>query len=206
MRTPPESRAWYLRARSSLQLYAQTERRLPGAKRGRPVRSDAGGSQDCRREPAIGDASLKSRRRRRSSAILIPWRRTGSWPLCFAAERVLLCHRSPEREWYPDVWDFPGGHVEPGEAPEEALRREVLEEVGVDIGLIVDAPVLHLDDPANAFDLSIWAVERWRGEVENRQIEEHDQIRWFAADELSQLTFADYSYLALLRSLLVPRA
>jgi len=89
------------------------------------------------------------------------------------------------------------------ESPEEALRREVLEEVGVDIGLTVDAPVLHLDDPANGFDLSIWAVERWRGEVENRQIEEHDQIRWFAADELSQLTFADSSYLALLRSLLV---
>ena len=25
---------------------------------------------------------------------------------------VLLCHRSPAREWYPDVWDLPGGHVE----------------------------------------------------------------------------------------------
>ena len=27
--------------------------------------------------------------------------------------RVLLCHRSPRRRWYPDVWDLPGGHVEP---------------------------------------------------------------------------------------------
>ena len=28
---------------------------------------------------------------------------------------VLLGHRSPGRRWYPDVWDLPGGHVEPGD-------------------------------------------------------------------------------------------
>jgi 8-oxo-dGTP diphosphatase len=48
------------------------------------------------------------------------------------ADRLLLCHRAPTRRWYPDVWDFAGGHVEPEELPEEALRREVLEELGVE--------------------------------------------------------------------------
>ncbi|OYN98759.1 hypothetical protein CGZ95_11820 [Enemella evansiae] len=34
--------------------------------------------------------------------------------------RVLLAHRHPERRWYPDCWDLVGGHVEPGETPEQA--------------------------------------------------------------------------------------
>jgi 8-oxo-dGTP pyrophosphatase MutT (NUDIX family) len=42
------------------------------------------------------------------------------------ADRLLLCHQAPGRRWYPDVWDFPGGHVEPEGRPEEALRREQL--------------------------------------------------------------------------------
>jgi hypothetical protein len=48
-------------------------------------------------------------------------------------DRMLLCHRSPSRRWYPDVWNFPGGHVEPGERPEGALRRDIAEELGADL-------------------------------------------------------------------------
>jgi 8-oxo-dGTP diphosphatase len=35
--------------------------------------------------------------------------------------QVLLCHRSPDRAWYPDVWDLPGGHIAAGETPLHAL-------------------------------------------------------------------------------------
>ena len=44
---------------------------------------------------------------------------------------VLLVHRHPLREWYPDCWDLVGGHVEKGESPGEAVIRECLEELGV---------------------------------------------------------------------------
>ncbi|MFF1615243.1 NUDIX hydrolase [Amycolatopsis sp. NPDC058278] len=38
--------------------------------------------------------------------------------------RVLLVHRSPNRHACPDVWDLPGGHIEPGETELAALTRE----------------------------------------------------------------------------------
>ena len=50
-----------------------------------------------------------------------------------AGDSVLMCHRHPAREWFPDVWDFPGGHVEPDETPQQALVRELDEELGVTI-------------------------------------------------------------------------
>ncbi len=46
-------------------------------------------------------------------------------------EELLLARRSDDREFYPGVWDVVGGHCEEGEAPADALVREVEEEIGV---------------------------------------------------------------------------
>ena len=111
-------------------------------------------------------------------------------------DRVLLCHRAPDREWFPDVWDFPGGHVEPGELPEKALVRELSEELGVTIPALTDAPFGRLDDP----DLrgALWVVDRWNGEPENRCPEEHDAIGWFTAAEARGLQLVDDRAFALI--------
>ena len=45
--------------------------------------------------------------------------------------RILLGRRSAEREFYPDVWDMFGGHMEPGEGHEQTLVRELEEELGM---------------------------------------------------------------------------
>jgi 8-oxo-dGTP diphosphatase len=115
---------------------------------------------------------------------------------------ALLCHRTPARLANPDVWDFPGGHVEPGENPLEALRREVAEELGVELAGVDGGPVLHRVDPRRSLDLTVWASHHWRGEVSNLQPHEHDAIGWFTAAQLEGLKFADPSHLAALRRLL----
>ncbi len=118
------------------------------------------------------------------------------------ADQILLCHRSPERRWYPDVWDFPGGHVEPGERPGDALRREVAEELGATLDGVDGEPVLRRADPRTGLDLTVWASRQWRGPVANLQPAEHDLIGWFGSGQLAALTFADPSYLPLLQHLL----
>ena len=46
-------------------------------------------------------------------------------------QRILLGRRSPTRDFYPNVWDLFGGHVEPGERQHEALIRELGEELDI---------------------------------------------------------------------------
>jgi nucleoside triphosphatase len=58
--------------------------------------------------------------------------------------RVLLCRMAPDRGVFPGQWALPGGGVEPGEGIEAALRREVREELGID--LRAATPLLFKDD------------------------------------------------------------
>lgn len=117
-------------------------------------------------------------------------------------DTVLMCHRRADREFFPDVWDFPGGHVEEGEAPRAALIRELREELGVEIP--------HPDGPRLARfvdqiqDLSIWRVDQWSGVVVNAAPEEHDEMRWIRNDEVASLELADPAYVSLIAQALIP--
>ena len=115
---------------------------------------------------------------------------------------LLLCHRAPGRRWYPDVWDFGGGHVEPGEDPHAALRRELAEELGAALQGVDPKPVLRRIDPQTGLNLTVWTSSDWRGPITNQQPEEHDAIGWFQLGQLAGLTFAHPSYLPILPRLL----
>lgn len=106
---------------------------------------------------------------------------------------MLLCHRRAERALYPDVWDFPGGHVEAGEDTESALVRELREELGIEIAR-PQAPRLARFVNDNQ-DLSVWLITDWSGVIINAALEEHDDIRWFDAQEVGALEIADAVYL-----------
>jgi 8-oxo-dGTP pyrophosphatase MutT (NUDIX family) len=100
---------------------------------------------------------------------------------------VLLAHRHPSRQWYPDCWDLVGGHVESGEMPHEAVARECLEELGV---LVHDPLPIPMTCSDPSLDVHAFLVTRWEGEPVNAAPDEHDDLRWFRPSELADLTLA----------------
>ena len=102
---------------------------------------------------------------------------------------MLLVHRSPDRRAYPGVWDLPGGHVEAGEAELAALSREMHEELDVKIatGSATRLCRLRAGRGEESLHLSAWLVAEWQGTPTNVAPDEHDEIRWFGAEELPPL-------------------
>ncbi|MEM7139579.1 MAG: NUDIX domain-containing protein [Actinomycetota bacterium] len=103
-------------------------------------------------------------------------------------DRLLLCHRHPGRASYPDVWDLPGGHIEPGESATAALVRELDEELGIRIA-DDEEPLLGVS--FGDVEALVWRIDRWDGEVANRAPHEHDDIGWFRVEELDHLAMSD---------------
>ena len=103
-------------------------------------------------------------------------------------DQVLLAHRHPNRRWYPDCWDLIGGHVEPGESPDQSVIRECREELGV---LVSDPQAVSMEFADPTLEMHAFLVTTWVGEPVNAAPDEHDDLRWFAPHELADLTMAD---------------
>lgn len=106
--------------------------------------------------------------------------------------RALLAHRHPGRRWYPDVWDLVGGHIEPGETPEQAVRRECLEEIGVAVGALHPLPITLTSTTVR---VHAFLVTEWTGEPTNLAPDEHDDLAWFSPEQMEPLALAEPNYL-----------
>ena len=83
-------------------------------------------------------------------------------------DAFLLTSR-PEGKVYAGYWEFPGGKLEVGETVEAALKRELHEELGIDIDDCVPWRTERFDYPHALVQLNFCQVTRWRGDIEMRE-------------------------------------
>lgn len=82
---------------------------------------------------------------------------------------------------FKDGWEFPGGKIEPGETPEEAIKREIQEELATEIR--VEQPLITVEYDYPTFHLSMQCF-LCKVEKGNLTLLEHEAARWLTYDEL----------------------
>lgn len=94
--------------------------------------------------------------------------------------RVLIARRPPGGD-IGGFWEFPGGKLQPGERPEQALQRELLEELGIAVEAAVPFMAYRHEYPGRTVELNVFLVERYSGEPRGV---EGQPLRWVSVAEL----------------------
>lgn len=99
-----------------------------------------------------------------------------------ADNRVLIAQR-PEGKTLAGLWEFPGGKLDPGERPEQALIRELHEEIGIEVKEACLAPLTFASHAYDDFHLlmPLYICRRWEGIVTAR---EGQTLAWARANKL----------------------
>jgi 8-oxo-dGTP diphosphatase len=101
---------------------------------------------------------------------------------------ILVCQRTRHQSM-PLKWEFPGGKIEEGEQPRDALRRELEEELGIQASVGEEvARIRHDYRSGGTVELRFFVVEEFLGEIENRIFRD---VRWAKRADLPCYDFLD---------------
>ena len=115
-----------------------------------------------------------------------PDRETSRGRAHFSGRQGVICQRT-KHQTMPLKWEFPGGKIEEGEQPRDALRRELQEELGINAEIGQElSRIRHEYRGGGAVELRFYAVHSYSGPLENRIFKD---IRWA---ELIQLPTFDF--------------
>ena len=103
-------------------------------------------------------------------------------------DKILVCQRT-RHQTMPLKWEFPGGKIETGEQPRDALRRELDEELGIDATIGDEVMrIRHEYRTGNSVELRFYIVREYAKTIENRIFRD---VRWAMRSELPAFDFLE---------------
>lgn len=108
--------------------------------------------------------------------------------LIFKDGKILVCQRT-RHQVMPLKWEFPGGKIEEGEQPRDALHRELDEELGIDATIGDEVTrILHTYSGGGSVELRFFAVHEYKGEIENLIFKD---VQWAERSDLPSYDFLE---------------
>lgn len=95
--------------------------------------------------------------------------------------------RRKKGDLFEGQWEFPGGALEPGETPEECLKREIFEELEIEVEVGSFVCSSRYESPLLSIELSAFRATYLRGEFKLR---DHQEIRWVRPEEFENYEFS----------------
>lgn len=102
-------------------------------------------------------------------------------------DKVLICQRS-EAMKLPLKWEFPGGKIEENESKQACLKREIQEELGIEVHVLEELSSVEYQYPDFSICLYPFLCSISNGNIKAK---EHAQVKWVAIPELKQYDWAE---------------